>query len=121
MTFGIPFLVLFLYVEYDEEQKQVHFLFLRGRRREAAARRLGLALELLEKRPHLSRTSMTEECSARSAISAGVQNKDARGSKEGGSHDGLENEVAGNGDGENPLLDGTYWGRRRKGRGGFLI
>ena len=42
---------------------------------------------------------MTEECSARSAISAGVQNKDARGSKEGG--DGLEDEVAGNGDGEN--------------------
>ena len=99
----------------------MHFLFLRGRRREAAARRLGLALESLEKRPHLSRASMTEECSARSAISAGVQNKDARGSKEGGSHDGLENEVAGNGDGENPLLDGTYWGRRRKGRGGFLI
>jgi hypothetical protein len=50
-----------------------------------------------------------------------VQNKDARGSKEGGGGDGLEDEVAGDGDGENPLLNGMYWGRRRKGCGGFLI
>ena len=90
-----------------------------GRRRAAAGRHLSLILGSLEKGPHLSRACMSEECSARSAIAAGVQNKDARWSKEGG--DGLENEVAGNGDGENPLLDGTYWGRRRKGRGGFLI
>ena len=62
---------------------------------------------------------MSKECSARSIIAARVQNKDARGSKEGG--DGLEDEVAGDGDGENPLLDGTYLGRRRKGCGGFLI
>ena len=44
---------------------------------------------------------MSEECSARSAIAAGVQNKDARGSKEGSGGDGLEDEVAGDGDGEN--------------------
>jgi len=42
---------------------------------------------------------MSEKCSAHSAIAAGVQNKDTRGSKEGG--DGLEDEVAGDGDGEN--------------------
>ena len=54
---------------------------------------------LLEKQPHLSRACMSEECLTRSAIAAGVQNKDARGSKEGGN--GLEDEVAGDGDGEN--------------------
>ena len=70
-----------------------------GRRRAAAGRRLGLTLGSLEKRPHLSCACLSEECSARSAIAAGVQNKDARGSKEGG--DGLEDEVAGDGDGEN--------------------
>ena len=70
-----------------------------GQRRAAAGRRLGLTLGSLEKRPHLSCACLSEECSARSAIAAGVQNKDARGSKEGG--DGLEDEVAGDGDGEN--------------------
>ena len=65
----------------------------------AVGRRLGLALGALERRPNLSRACMSEECSARSAIAAGVQNKDARGSKEGGN--GLEDEVAGDGDGEN--------------------
>ena len=64
---------------------------------------------------------MSEECSGCSAIAAGVQNKDARGSKEGSGGDGLEDEVAVDGDRENPLLDGTYWARRRKGRDGFLI
>jgi len=53
-----------------------------GRQRAAAGRRLGLTLGSLEKRPHLPCACMSEECSAHSAIAAGVQNKDARGSKE---------------------------------------
>ena len=90
-----------------------------GRRGAAVGRRLDLALGSLVKRPHLSRAYMSEECSAHSAIAAGVQNKDARGSKEGG--DGLEDEVAGDRDGENLSLMGRIGGRSRKGRDGFLI
>jgi hypothetical protein len=56
---------------------------------------------------------MSEECSARSVIAAGVQNKDARWSKEGG--DGLEDEVAGDRDGENLSLMGRIGGEAERG------
>ena len=86
-----------------------------GRRRAAAGRRLGLTLGSLEKRPHLSRACMSEECSAHSAIAAGVQNKGARGSNEGGGGDGLEDEVAGDRDGENLSLMGRIGGEAERG------
>ena len=89
------------------------------RRRAAAGRHLSLILGSLEKGPHLSRACMSEECSARSAIAAGVQNKDARWSKEGG--DGLEDEVAGDGDGENLSSMGCIGGEGERGAAFNLI
>ena len=60
---------------------------------------------------------MSEECLTHSAIAAGVQNKDTKGRKEGG--DGLEDEVAGDGDGENLSSMGCIGGEGERGAAVF--